>query len=130
MRTTNSVFLCIFVVWKKRYNNIRYKLIIMLNSIYFIGLNILNFNIISQKWGEVAEQVKAVLSDYPRLKLSQGRKVWSGIKLFIYAIICNSTRLYMLIIMEHSLGMIYHIIQYHMCLTLCCTFFLNKKINI
>jgi len=29
-----------------------------------------------QKWSEVAQQVKSVLKDYPKLWLTQGRKVY------------------------------------------------------
>lgn len=28
-----------------------------------------------QKWGELADEVKSVVKDYPELKMSQGRKV-------------------------------------------------------
>jgi len=29
-----------------------------------------------QKWSEVAQQVKSVLKDYPKLRLTQGREVY------------------------------------------------------
>jgi hypothetical protein len=29
-----------------------------------------------QKWSELAQQVKSVLKDYPKLRLTQGRKVY------------------------------------------------------
>jgi trehalose 6-phosphate phosphatase len=32
-----------------------------------------------QKWSGLAQVVKSVLKEYPKLRLTQGRKVWFGI---------------------------------------------------
>jgi hypothetical protein len=36
------------------------------------------FFFFGQKWSELAQQVKTVLKEYPKLRLTQGRKVTRG----------------------------------------------------
>jgi hypothetical protein len=45
---------------------------------------VINFwQIFYQKWGTLADQVKSVLSEYPKLRLTQGRKVINLLYLYL-----------------------------------------------
>jgi hypothetical protein len=42
------------------------------------SLTVNDFFFFWQKWSELAQQVKTVLKEYPKLRLTQGRKVTTG----------------------------------------------------